>query len=345
MASPPLLCISASFGRAKLISQIVASGTDAFPEVHLASTNAAEELAVAKASGKPIVLIILGPMGHDGVEFLCDDCDQPAEQRRVKWIHSVSAGIDWYRLESLQDNIKGIPFTTGKGGYSYFLALHVLYSVLYFNRETARLQDNRAQKQWEPFDMMEPRGNKVGIIGYGDIGQATAKMLQPLQMHVTGVRRTEGTANGEVDAYGVTVVAGDAERARVISESDYVVNILPGTPATNGLFNKTVFASMKRNAVYINVGRGSTQNEADLAEALETGVIHGASLDVFQVEPLPPDSPLWGLGNDKILITSHNACITSGSFRETVSLFVTYSKSFLETGSVSGYQPNLSLGY
>lgn len=344
---PPdvVLCICASFGRGSLVDSILPK--DLFPVRYVSDTQPSEEFKEAKASGKAIVLLILGPNGHEGIRYLCDDYEKPATERRVRWVHSIPAGIDWYRLDLLHKEMRGLPFTNGKTGYNYYLALHVLYSILYFNRETARLLRNKHERKWEMFDTEEPQGKRVGIIGYGEIGRATGEMLRPLQMDVTGVRRSALTdaERGERDEFGVRLLSGTEARDAVIAESDYVVNILPATQETRGLFNKEVFAKMKPNAVYINVGRGSTQNEKDLCAALHEGVIAGASLDVFEQEPLPSSSPLFDVPDDKILITSHNACITANSFKETVGLFTRSAREYLQSGEISGYFPDITTGY
>lgn len=339
-----VLCINASFGRGRLVDSIIPK--DIFPHRYISDTKPSEEFKEAKESGKPIVLVVLGPNGHDGIKYLCDDYDKPTAERRVKWVHSIPAGVDWYKLELLQKEMQGLPLTNGKSGYNYYLALHVIYSILYFNRETARLQKNKHERKWDMFDMVEPQGQKVGIVGYGEIGRATAEMLKPLNMDITGVRRSiKESERDKRDDLGVLQVSGDDARDRVIAESDYIVNILPATQETRGMFNKSVFAKMKNTAVYINVGRGSTQNEADLCEALHAGVIAGASLDVFEEEPLSSASPLFDVPDEKMLITSHNACITVNSFRETVSLFTKSARQYLQTGEIVGYFPDISLGY
>ncbi|KAH9577389.1 D-isomer specific 2-hydroxyacid dehydrogenase [Trypanosoma melophagium] len=229
------------------------------------------------------------------------------------------------------------------GGDSPILAEHVIYSMLYFNRQTWRLLASRAEHKWDPFNMIELRGQKMGIIGYGDIGHATAKLAVTMGMEVTGVKRSAPTVN--VDEYGVHVVHGDAARDRVLRESDFVVNILPGTEETREFFNKERFALMKPSAIYINIGRGLTQNEEHLACALRDGVIAGAAVDVFTKEPFPPESPLWNIGDDKLLLTSHNACTTEGSIRKTVDIFLTNANDFLSGKPLSGYQPCKSTGY
>ncbi|KPA82210.1 putative D-isomer specific 2-hydroxyacid dehydrogenase-protein [Leptomonas pyrrhocoris] len=341
MKNVPALCICASFNRTQIISDII--GTDIFPDHFLCSKDAATEFAEVKASGRPVVLVVLGPLGYSGIKLLTDDYDKPQSERRVKWIHSCSAGLDWYRFGELQKEIQGIPITTGKGGYNALLAQHVVYSILYFARQTAHQQRNRAAKKWDPFELEETRGLQVGILGYGEIGRETAKMLQPMYMDVTGVKRNQ-SAETE-DEYGAKLVSGDEERDRVIRESDIVVNILPATPETEGMFDLERFKTMKRSAIYINIGRGATQVDNELAEAISTGVIAGASLDVFQQEPLPLASPLWDIDDDKILLTSHNACLTEKSFRDTIGLFTKYAKEYMTTGKLNAYLADAKLGY
>lgn len=343
MAVVPALCICANFNynRNEDISRII--GKSRFLAHHLCSKDPRVEFAEVKASGEPIILLVLGPMGYDAIKFLADDYDKPRNERRLKWVHCCSAGLDFYRLPELQKELEGTIITNVKGGYNFLLAQHVLYSILYFARQTVRQQRNRVAKKWDPFDLEETRGMKVGILGYGEIGRETAKMLQPMCMDVTGVKRNKSAE--KVDKYGAKLVSGDEERDRVIRESDVLVNILPLTPETKGMFDLERFKTMKPSAIYINIGRGATQVDNDVAEALSRGIIAAASLDVFQQEPLPSTSPLWEIDDDKIFITAHNACLTPQSFHETQSLFVKYAEEYLETGRVSAYKPDMTAGY
>lgn len=342
--SKPVLCIAASFGRTDAVRDFI--GSELFPEAVLAYEDKPIEFYLddVKISGKPIVLVILGPLGHVAMKYLLDDFDKPQEERRVVWVHSIPTGVDWYRLGELKQELKGVCFTSGRGAYSRVLGMHALYSILYFNRQTALLQANRRNRIWDAFNSVEPSGSRVGIIGYGDIGRGAARMIQPLDVHITGVRRSAVEPN-TVDEFGVLLTSGDDERDRVIRESDFLINILPGVPETKGLFNAEKFATMKPNAIYINIGRGSTQVDADLAAALQNGVIAGASLDVFETEPVPKESPLFDLPDDKFLMTSHNACLTTLSFPAAAGIFVELAKEFFETGVVSGYRPDAERGY
>ncbi|RNE97793.1 D-isomer specific 2-hydroxyacid dehydrogenase-protein, partial [Trypanosoma conorhini] len=250
-----------------------------------------------KESKDHIILYVDGPAGYDGIKDLCDDYHLPKEQRRVLWIYSLTAGVDVYRPHELVKELKDIPFTNGRGCYSSILAEHVMYSMLYFYRQTWRSLASRAAHKWDPFNMVELRGRKVGIIGYGDIGQAAARLATVFGMEVTGVRRS--APSEKVDKYGALVVSGDAERDRVIRESDFLVNTLPGTEETKQFFNKERFAMMKPSAIYINIGRGITTKGEDLALALRDGVIRGAAVDVFEQEPLSSASSLWDISDDK----------------------------------------------
>ncbi|KAH9577224.1 D-isomer specific 2-hydroxyacid dehydrogenase [Trypanosoma melophagium] len=297
----------------------------------------------AKNSGDAIILFVEGAVGHDAIKDLCDDYNLPKERRRVRWVYSLTAGVDVYRLGLLTKELKDIPFANGHGCYSPILAEHVIYSMLYFNRQTWRLLASRAEHKWDPFNMIELRGQKMGIIGYGDIGHATAKLAVTMGMEVTGVKRSAPTAN--VDEYGVHVVHGDAARDRVLRESDFVVNILPGTEETREFFNKERFALMKPSAIYINIGRGLTQNEEHLACALRDGVIAGAAVDVFTKEPFPPESPLWNIGDDKLLLSAHSADRTADLVPSSVRRFIGLVEKYVETGKLDTYLVDLARGY
>ncbi|CUG79834.1 D-isomer specific 2-hydroxyacid dehydrogenase, putative, partial [Bodo saltans] len=106
----------------------------------------------------------------------------------------------------------------------------------------------------------------------------------------------------------------------------------PATEENCHLFDEAVFKRMKRSAVYLNIGRGMTQREDHLAAALQTGTIRGAAVDVFEVEPLPAASPLWAVGDDKILLSPHNADITDEVFVETANFL-----QYVADGSLPDY--------
>lgn len=303
----------------------------------LAPTKA--DLEVIKKSGDDVVLVISGPQACEALEELCDDMSAPT--RRVKLIYSLSAGVDCYRLPELKHHLKGIPFCNAQGCFSTILAEHVIFSMLHFNRFPWRLLAQKEEKKWERFGMIRLEGQKVGIIGYGSIGQECGRLAVAMGMSVTGIKRSVGDA---VDANSVHI-RGEDYIDQLLRESDFVVGVLPATPQTAGYFNKSVFSKMKPSAVFINIGRGVTQNEDDIVEALQNNVIRGAALDVFEVEPLPPTSPLWKLPNDKVLLTPHCADVTDDIIHISVDRFIRITKELFETNKVTAYTIDVEKGY
>ncbi|KEG09396.1 D-isomer specific 2-hydroxyacid dehydrogenase-protein [Trypanosoma grayi] len=302
-----------------------------------------EDFEAAKKAQDPIIMFVEGAVAHDVMKYLCDDYSLPKEKRRVRWIYSLTAGVDVYRLGELTKELKEIPFANARGCYSPILAEHVIYAMLYFSRQTWRLQASRAEHKWDPFNMVELRGLKMGIIGYGDIGHATAKLATAFGMDVTGVKRSAPAK--DVDECGVRLVHGEAELKRVLGESDFVVNVMPGTDETKEFFNKERFAMMKPEGYYINIGRGITQNENDLAAALRNGTIRGAAVDVFQKEPLGPESPLWDISDDKLLLSAHSADRSVNLVPSSVHRFMGLLKEYLKTNKVETYFVDLNRGY
>jgi len=147
----------------------------------------------------------------------------------------------------------------------------------------------------------------MAVIGYGDIGAACAKIAKHgFGMKVTGLKRRPETVSEEHKSYCDEVVGND-QFDRVVQEADFIVGVLPKVPGqTDDFFNaQSTFSKMKKTAVFMNIGRGTTVNEEDLAAALKSKEIAGAVLDVFKKEPLIKESPLWDCEN--VLITPHCA--------------------------------------
>ena len=145
----------------------------------------------------------------------------------------------------------------------------------------------------------------MAVIGYGDIGAACAKIAKNgFGMKVTGIKRNPKDCSDLYRSYCDEVLGLD-QYERVISEADFVVGVLPKVEDTMNFFNKSTFDKMKESSIFMNIGRGPTQHEADLIAALESKSIAGAVLDVFNKEPLDEKSVLWDMPN--VLITPHCA--------------------------------------
>lgn len=146
-------------------------------------------------------------------------------------------------------------------------------------------------------------------------------------MKVIGVKRDPKTVEDKFKGVADEVV-GFQEIGRALGSADYVVASLPLTPDTRHLFNETLFSQMKPSAHFLNVGRGQTVKEADLIQALNGGTIAGAYLDVFEVEPLPPSSPLWTM--DNVFITPHCADNVADTWDATVNNYLERLVPFIE---------------
>jgi phosphoglycerate dehydrogenase-like enzyme len=233
----------------------------------------------------------------------------------LRWIHARSAGLD----RVLVPEVVAHPalLTNGRGAFSPALAEFVLAALLFFAKDLRRLVAQQAAGAWEPFDMERLEGRTVGIVGYGDIGRAVAARLQPLGAKVLALRRRPELSPEHAFA-GETFPPG--RLLDLIARSDDVVVALPLTPETHGLVGRDAIAAMKRSSVLVNVGRGPTVDEGALAEALETGRIRGAALDVFETEPLPAESPLWRLPN--VLVSPHCADHVPGWVDEAMRVFL-----------------------
>ena len=219
---------------------------------------------------------------------------------RVRWVHSRAAGLDTLLFPALVDS--PVPLTNSSGVYSRSLGEFVAAAVLFFAKDFHRMKRNQAAGRWEQFDVEEAHGKTMGIVGYGDIGRAAARLAQALGMRVIALRRRPEMSRGDEL---VDEALGTDQLHALMGRSDYVVVAAPLTPETRGLVDAAAIAAMKPTGVLVNVGRGAVIDEAALIDALQHRRIRGAALDVFETEPLPPGHPLYAL--DNLLLSPHCA--------------------------------------
>ncbi|MDO5016150.1 MAG: D-2-hydroxyacid dehydrogenase [Eubacteriales bacterium] len=243
------------------------------------------------------------------------DPDELRQLPNLRWIFSYSAGVNNYPLDTIREMKVQLTNTSGVHGPS--ISEQVLGAMIMFSRN---LLTARANQEKKIFDQSitgdELWGKRLLIVGAGSIGQVLARRAKAFDMDVVGIRRHHG---GEVPEHFDAVYTLD-DLGEQLALSDYVVSILPSTPDTQGLFGLEQFQVMRPSAVFINVGRGDTVKEAELIVALEQGLIRGAYLDVFELEPLPEESPLWQMEN--VLITPHNAGPTPHYFERAMGIFL-----------------------
>lgn len=220
---------------------------------------------------------------------------------KLKWVHSRNAGLDNVLFPELVDS--PVPLTNGSGVFSPSLGEFALLAMLYFAKDVPRLRRQQTAAEWKPFDMLPVAGKTVGIVGYGDIGGEVATRAKALGMTVFALKRHPPAPDG--DPGPVTEFYATGQLLEMLPKCDYVVVAAPLTAETRHMVGVEAFAAMKPGAVVVNIGRGPVIDEAALIRALTEGRIKGAALDVFEHEPLPPDSPLYAM--DNVLVSPHSA--------------------------------------
>jgi phosphoglycerate dehydrogenase-like enzyme len=213
----------------------------------------------------------------------------------LKWIQSLATGVDHFlRCPSLS---REILITSGRGVHGVPMREHVLYLMLAMSHDAKRQVEDCRQHIWQRRLWTTLYGKTAVIAGTGIVGAAIGELLQALGMHVIGLSRTPRKAAGFHEMESL-------DRLReATSQADYLINVLPAAPENAALFDTALFEAMKPTAYYISAGRGQTVDETALMTALRKRRIAGAALDVFDTEPLPPDSQFWDLPN--VFITPH----------------------------------------
>ncbi|MGA2142766.1 MAG: D-2-hydroxyacid dehydrogenase, partial [Brevinematales bacterium] len=234
----------------------------------------------------------------------------------LKWVFSISAGVEKLPFESLIS--RGVTVTNTRGIHGGQIAEHVIGMMLSFSRQLARARDNQSRKRWfQGLPVDELTGKKLLIIVAGSIGSEIARKAAVFDMDITGIKNNPspaGLANfNRIHGKEKDILHDD------LSLADYIVLITPLTDETYHLIGREEFSLMKKSAYFINISRGDTVEETSLIEALRTGKIAGAGLDVFHSEPLPADSPLWEMEN--VLITPHNSGISPYYMDRTADIF------------------------
>ena len=239
--------------------------------------------------------------------------DLPTVAPRVRWVQATSAGIGQLLRRTGLDR-SDIVFTTASGVHAVPLAEFAALAMLYFAKQVPRLLVQQREHRWERFAGRELRGRTVAIVGLGKIGIEVARVSRALGLRVTGTRRGGPLADAAVDAQRPL-----SELRLLLADADYVVLAVPHTKETEGLIGAAELACLRRGAVLVNIGRGKVVDEAALIEALRSGQLGGAALDVFAQEPLPPESPLWDMPN--VLVNPHSASTADSENAKLTDLF------------------------
>jgi phosphoglycerate dehydrogenase-like enzyme len=245
----------------------------------------------------PPTVVLVAAKGESIRELLAELLTSEVFASSIHWVHVRSAGIEHCTSDALAAS--PVTMTNARGHFSSTLAEYGMMACSYFAKDLPRLLQQQRDQNWKKFNILELRGATVGIVGYGDIGMATAKLAHAYGMKVVALKRKRSPESNK-DPYCAEVYYSQDDPSalnRLCAESDYIYVAAPLTTQTKGLIGKDQLQRMKPSAVLINVGRGPVIDEEALIEALNAGAIKGAGLDVFTSEPLSADSPLWNMTN------------------------------------------------
>ncbi|RXZ01790.1 D-2-hydroxyacid dehydrogenase [Fictibacillus sp. S7] len=259
------------------------------------------------------------------------------ENAPLKWVQTWSAGVNNLPLDRLSS--ENIQLTSANGVHAFPISETIFGLMLGLTRKIHTYVRNQQSKTWDHSNLkLEIHGKTLGILGTGAIGRETAKIAKAFGMKVLGMRHS-----GKPEQY-IDRMYTSEELHDLLPECDYLVVTLPLTKETNRMLGKKEFQHMKNTAFFINIGRGDIVVEEDLIQALNTGEIAGAGLDVFEKEPLDNNSPLWNMEN--VIITPHTAGSTEYYDQRVIEdIFIPNLKDYLDDKSLSINAVDYNKGY
>lgn len=274
--------------------------TDEFPKVNFFS--AREESEVGDFIEKADVLVCLR---------ISDALLSRA--RNLKWIQSMIAGTNYIEDQPSFQARKEILLTSSRGIHGPQMSELAIMLMIAMNRKFPQLVRNQDRRAWERWPTTLLYNKKVGILGVGIIGESLARKCKAFEMTVWGVGRVKRSVDAVDEFHTLEALP------YVASEVDYLVCIAPSRQNNRKMVNAEVFSRMKPTAFFLSLGRGEVVDEAALIEVLQQRKIAGAALDVFWKEPLPADSPFWGL--DNVIITPHVGGMSDIYIQQAVKIF------------------------
>ena len=249
----------------------------------------------------------------------------PERAKKVRWIQASSAGIGQFVRRQNYGRMNAT-FTTASGVHARPLAEFVLMIMLEQVKQASLARKQQEERLWKRFATEELTGKTLAIVGLGNIGREIARLARAFEMRVIANKRHLDGQTAEL--FGIDRLFAWDELYPMLSQADFVCLITPHTPETEGLINKAAFAAMKPGATLINIARGAVVVEADLLEALDSGHLAHAALDVAAVEPLPPGNPLWA--HPEVTIYPHSASTSAFENARLTELFCQNLRRYLD---------------
>ncbi|MDE1168875.1 MAG: D-2-hydroxyacid dehydrogenase [Pseudomonas sp.] len=261
---------------------------EAAPDLDVLTSGDSAQLSALAADcpvwlGQPDLLATLLRQGH-----------QP------QWLQSTWAGITPLLADGLRRDYR---LTRAVGVFGQVMAEYALTYMLGHEREVLARLVSQVERKWDSRPGRSLEGRRVLIVGTGDIGQSVADFLLPFGVKLYGIASTPREQAPFIEVAGLDALG------RLVGEVDYVINLLPDTPATHDLYDAPMFARFNPDALFINAGRGVAVVDADLVDALKLGHLAGAVIDVCRQEPLPQRHPFWTAWG--LLLTGHSSAPTS----------------------------------
>jgi len=269
--------------------------------------------------------------GADAFIGVCTPTALADASPRLLWVHSYMAGMEGC-AGLPPELVEGRVFTNSKRLASPAIAEHAMAMLLSLTTGLPNYMRAQVDSRWDRSRAAgakfgELRGKNMLVVGLGGIGTEIAWRANSLGMQVTATRNSSREGPDFLEYVGLP-----EELSTLASQADVVVNALPLTSSTMGLFNKAFFDNMKSGSIFISVGRGASTVTDALVAALQSGKLYGAGLDVTDPEPLPADNPLWKMSN--VIITPHVSAGSPGSMERTAIIAAENLRRYVDGGKL-----------